>query len=159
MATPGFLPRARPSGFWTCVARNWHMTAKSPWTWTTGAAWPPTPAAQGLRLLALACKRADAGKAQLDMADMEHGFMLLALVGIIDPPREEAMQAVRECHHAGIRVKMITGDHAETARAIGAQLGIGAGKPAITGAELALMDDAALRSRGHGGGRFRPRQP
>lgn len=103
-------------------------------------------AAQGLRLLALACKRADAGKAQLDMADMEHGFMLLALVGIIDPPREEAMQAVRECHHAGIRVKMITGDHAETARAIGAQLGIGAGKPAITGAELALMDDAALRS-------------
>ncbi len=55
------------------------------------------------------------------------------------------MHAVRECHHAGIRVKMITGDHAETAKAIGAQLGIGIGKPAVTGAEIALMDDAALR--------------
>ncbi|MCZ2406033.1 MAG: cation-transporting P-type ATPase [Burkholderiales bacterium] len=102
-------------------------------------------AAQGLRLLALAYKRSEAGKARLAMADMESGFVLLALVGIIDPPRSEAMQAVRECHHAGIRVKMITGDHAETARAIGAQLGIGTGKPAITGAEVALMDDAALR--------------
>ena len=102
-------------------------------------------AAQGLRLLALACKRADPAGASLAFEDMETGFTLLALVGIIDPPREEAMQAVRECHHAGIRVKMITGDHAETARAIGAQLGIGAGKPALTGAEVALMDDAALR--------------
>ena len=69
----------------------------------------------------------------------------LALVGIIDPPRKEAIRAVGECHHAGIRVKMITGDHAETARAIGAQLAIGVGKPAITGAEVALMDDAALQ--------------
>ena len=76
---------------------------------------------------------------------MESGFTLLALVGIIDPPREEAMRAVGECHHAGIRVKMITGDHVETARAIGAQLAIGVGKPAITGAEVAMMDDAALR--------------
>ena len=102
-------------------------------------------AAQGLRLLVLACKRADADKTQLGMADMESGFVLLALVGIIDPPREEAMQAVRECHYAGISVKMITGDHAETARVIGAQLGIGTGLAAVTGAEVALMDDAALR--------------
>jgi len=102
-------------------------------------------AAQGLRLLALACKRGDPAGGSLALADMESGFTLLALVGIIDPPREEAMRAVGECHHAGIRVKMITGDHAETARAIGAQLGIGVGKPAITGAEVAMMDDAALR--------------
>ncbi len=102
-------------------------------------------AAQGLRLLALACKRAAPAGGSLALADMESGFTLLALVGIIDPPREEAMRAVGECHHAGIRVKMITGDHAETARAIGAQLGIGVGKPAITGAEVAMMDDAALR--------------
>ncbi|OGB15682.1 MAG: carbonate dehydratase [Burkholderiales bacterium RIFCSPHIGHO2_12_FULL_65_48] len=102
-------------------------------------------AAQGLRLLALACKRAAPASGSLAFSDMETGFTLLALVGIIDPPREEAMRAVGECHHAGIRVKMITGDHVETARAIGAQLAIGVGKPAITGAEVAMMDDAALR--------------
>jgi ATPase, P-type (transporting), HAD superfamily, subfamily IC/ATPase, P-type (transporting), HAD superfamily, subfamily IC len=102
-------------------------------------------AAQGLRLLALACKRAAPAGRHLAFGDMETGYTLLALVGIIDPPREEAMRAVGECHHAGIRVKMITGDHAETARAIGAQLAIGIGKPAITGAEVAMMDDAALR--------------
>ena len=102
-------------------------------------------AAKGLRLLALACKRAEPAGARLAFADVEHGFTMLGLVGIADPPREAALRAVDECHRAGIRVKMITGDHVETARAIGAQLGIGAGKPAITGAELALMDDAALR--------------
>ena len=102
-------------------------------------------AAQGLRLLALACKRAAPQGERLSLADVESGYVLLALVGLIDPPREEAVRAVGECHHAGIRVKMITGDHVETARAIGAQLGIGVGKPAITGAEVALMDDASLR--------------
>ncbi|CAG4883178.1 Cation-transporting ATPase pma1 [Georgfuchsia toluolica] len=102
-------------------------------------------AAQGLRLLALACKRAAPVDGQLAFSDVEGGYMLLALVGIIDPPREEAIHAVSECHHAGIRVKMITGDHAETARAIGAQLAIGVGKPTITGAEIAMMDDAVLR--------------
>jgi magnesium-transporting ATPase (P-type) len=103
-------------------------------------------AAQGLRLLALACKRAAPMGAQFGFADAESGYVLLALVGIIDPPRAEAIKAVAECHRAGIRVKMITGDHAETARAIGAQLDIGVGKPAITGAEVAVMDDATLRS-------------
>ncbi|CAG0946162.1 H+-transporting ATPase [Gammaproteobacteria bacterium] len=102
-------------------------------------------AAKGLRLLALTCKRAEPVGARLRFADVEHGFTMLGLVGIVDPPREEAIRAVAQCHQAGIRVKMITGDHVETARAIGAQLAIGVGKPAITGAELALMDEAALR--------------
>ena len=102
-------------------------------------------AARGWRLLAFACKQEAPGGMGLELADVESGYSMLALVGIIDPPREEAIQAVAECHRAGIRVKMITGDHAETARAIGALLGIGVDKPAITGAELALMDDAALR--------------
>lgn len=102
-------------------------------------------AAQGRRLLALACKRACPAGPRLDFSDVEEGYTLLALVGIIDPPREEVVASVEECHRAGIRVKMITGDHAETARAIGARLGIGIGKPAVTGAELALMDVAALR--------------
>ncbi|MGE4476884.1 MAG: HAD-IC family P-type ATPase, partial [Stutzerimonas sp.] len=102
-------------------------------------------AARGLRLLALACKRAEPASGHLQASDMHGGFGLVALVGIIDPPREEAIAAVNECHRAGIQVKMITGDHAETARAIGAQLDIGHGSAAITGAEVALMEDAELR--------------
>ncbi len=103
-------------------------------------------AARGLRVLALASK--GAGSSQLFLNandDIQEGFTLLALVGIVDLPREEAVKSVHACHQAGIRVKMITGDHVDTARAIGAQLNIGVGKPAMTGAEIALMDDAALR--------------
>lgn len=102
-------------------------------------------AAQGLRVLAFACKRTAPLETHLGFADMATDFVMLAMVGIIDPPREEAVRAVNECHRAGIRVKMITGDHVETARAIGAQLAIGLGKSAITGAEVETMDDAALR--------------
>lgn len=102
-------------------------------------------AAQGLRLLAFACKRAAPQGSQLSFEDTASDFVMLAIVGIIDPPREEAVRAVNECHRAGIRVKMITGDHIETARAIGAQLAIGVGKSALTGAEVETMDDAALR--------------
>ncbi|MDL1864437.1 cation-transporting P-type ATPase [Betaproteobacteria bacterium PRO5] len=102
-------------------------------------------AAKGLRLLALACKRSAPQEDSLKISDMKTGFTLLALVGIIDPPREEAVQAVAECHRAGIRVKMITGDHAETARAVGVQLSIGAGRPVLTGMEIAAMDDDTLR--------------
>ncbi|KRV68091.1 cation-transporting P-type ATPase [Pseudomonas citronellolis] len=102
-------------------------------------------AARGLRLLALAARQAAPQGAQLGFDDVAEGFTLLALVGLIDPPRAEAIAAVAHCQQAGIRVKMITGDHAETARAIGARLGIGVGRPAVTGAEVALMDDAELR--------------
>ncbi len=102
-------------------------------------------AAQGLRLLALACRAGGPAGERLLHDDVHAGYTMLALVGIIDPPRDEAIRAVDECHRAGIRVKMITGDHAETARAIGARLGIGTGKPAITGNEVAVMDEATLR--------------
>lgn len=102
-------------------------------------------AAHGLRVLALACKQAAPIRADLGADDVNSGLTLLALVGMMDPPRTEAIAAVAECHAAGISVKMITGDHAETARVIGAQLGIGIGKPAMTGAEISLLDDAALR--------------
>ena len=102
-------------------------------------------AAHGLRMLVIAEKAVDPTQRQLGFEDMERGFTLLALVGIIDPPRSEAIEAVAECQRAGIRVKMITGDHADTARTIGAQLGIGVGRPAMTGAELEMLDDQALR--------------
>ncbi len=102
-------------------------------------------AARALRVLALATKTVPSSQQTLDFSDAEGGFTLLALLGSMDPPRPEAMAAVAECHAAGIRVKMITGDHGETARAIGAQLGIGTGKPALTGAEIELLDDTALQ--------------
>jgi magnesium-transporting ATPase (P-type) len=81
--------------------------------------------ALGQRVLALAMKAVDHDQRELKFADMEGGFTLLGMVGISDPPRDEAIAAVRDCRAAGIRVKMITGDHADTARAIAAQLGIG----------------------------------
>jgi magnesium-transporting ATPase (P-type) len=68
---------------------------------------------------------------------------LLGLVGMIDPPRKAAISAIRHCHSAGIRVKMITGDHAVTAQAIAAQVGLVAER-VMTGRELAELDDAAL---------------
>lgn len=102
-------------------------------------------AARGLRLLALARKNAAPAETVMNELDVESGFTLLALVGIMDLPREEAIQAVSDCHSAGIQVKMITGDHVDTARAIGGRLSIGKDNTALTGAEIALMDDEALR--------------
>lgn len=103
-------------------------------------------AARGLRVLALARKTTDPGRSELTEAAIENGCTLLALVGMMDPPRREAIHAVKDCHDAGIRVKMITGDHVDTARAIGQQLAIGTHHaPALTGADIALLDDSALR--------------
>ncbi|MGN2390708.1 cation-transporting P-type ATPase [Pelomicrobium sp. G1] len=103
-------------------------------------------AAAGQRVLAAAFRAVEPGKGELLFADVEQGgFTLLALFGLMDPPREEAVRAVERCRGAGIRVKMITGDHAVTARAIGAQLGIGDGVRALTGVDLETMDQAALR--------------
>ncbi|MDG4554955.1 MAG: cation-transporting P-type ATPase [Candidatus Competibacter sp.] len=103
-------------------------------------------AAQGQRVLAVADRPVPRTQHELTFADVEAGMTLLGLLGISDPPREEAIEAVRLTRQAGIRVKMITGDHGATARAIAAQLGIGDGRTVLTGPELEAMDDAALRS-------------
>lgn len=73
----------------------------------------------GQRVLALARCEMPVGTAALSMADMTRHFTLLGLTALIDPPREEAIAAVAECQRAGLRVKMIAGDHAVTAAAIG----------------------------------------
>ncbi|MEJ2566245.1 MAG: cation-transporting P-type ATPase [Gammaproteobacteria bacterium] len=99
----------------------------------------------GQRLLAVAMRPVDAAQRELNYTDLGHGFTLLGMFGISDPPREEAVAAVAACQSAGIHVKMITGDHAITARAIGAQLGIGDGRSALTGVELENMNDETLR--------------
>ena len=105
-----------------------------------------TLASEGFRVLALACVPMEQGKRELAFADVETGLTLLALVGIMDPPREEAIRAVAACHSAGIRVKMITGDHAVTAAAIARSMGLAvAGGMALTGAEVEAMDETTLR--------------
>ena len=111
------------------------------------AAWQARMAAaagEGQRVLALARCPMPAGTAALAMDDISRRFTLLGLVGLIDPPREAAIDAVAQCRQAGLRVKMITGDHALTAAAIGRQLGLGGGA-ALTGEALEALDDAALR--------------
>jgi len=99
----------------------------------------------GRRVLALAERELPAGRQDLQHSDVEPGLTLLGIVGIIDPPRAEAVEAVARCHAAGIRVVMITGDHGVTASAIAGQLGMGEDHRAITGPEIEAMDDAALR--------------
>ncbi len=99
----------------------------------------------GRRVLAVATRALPAGRHELQHADVEQGLTLLGIVGIIDPPRPEAVQAVARCQAAGIRVVMITGDHGVTAAAIAQQLGMGEGQQAITGQQVEAMDDTALR--------------
>ncbi|MEX0448588.1 HAD-IC family P-type ATPase [Spiribacter sp. 221] len=102
-------------------------------------------AARGLRLLAVAERRLDAGPADIHHGDGPEGLVLIGLVAIIDPPRDEAIAAVAACQRAGIEVKMITGDHAVTAAAIGRQLGLATDERGVTGDDLDDLDEAAFR--------------
>jgi P-type Ca2+ transporter type 2C len=101
-------------------------------------------AAEGLRVLAVASRDFDPVDfdATAVSADQVQGLTLLALVGIVDPPRREARDAIARCNEAGIRVRMITGDHVTTAAAIAVQLGI-EGR-AISGMEFAALSDDEL---------------
>lgn len=102
-------------------------------------------AARGLRVLALATKQIPGEQrtvSESDLSDLEFA----GLQGMIDPPREEAIEAVAVCQWAGITVKMITGDHPVTAAAIGRQLGLlREGGAALTGQDLDKLDEAAER--------------
>ncbi|HEX3473005.1 MAG TPA: HAD-IC family P-type ATPase [Silvibacterium sp.] len=105
-------------------------------------------AAQGERVLGLAwLENPDVNAGSLGPGDLPKNLVLIGLIGLLDPPRKEAIEAVEECHAGGIRVTMITGDHKITAAAIAKMLGIGDGKTAITGAEIEEMDTATLRER------------
>ena len=101
-------------------------------------------ASQGQRVLALAVKAMPPGQRDLTFADVAGGFTMLALLGLIDPPREEARKAVEDCRSAGIKVKMITGDHAATAAAIARALKLDDEPKVITGQALDRLDDAEL---------------
>jgi Ca2+-transporting ATPase len=104
-------------------------------------------AGEGLRVLAVASR--DISPAVFDtggaLLDEVQGLTLLALVGIVDPPRREAKDAIARCKEAGIRVRMITGDHATTAAAIGTYLGIDG--RALPGTEFAALTDPELEDQ------------
>ncbi len=100
---------------------------------------------KGLRVLAFAARPLDSGEEDAvgrDPMSFVENLTFVGMVGIIDPLRPEAVESVRIAHEAGIEVRMITGDHAITASAIGAELGLGPG--AIGGAELQAMTDTEL---------------
>ncbi|MBI4005266.1 MAG: cation-transporting P-type ATPase [Gammaproteobacteria bacterium] len=99
----------------------------------------------GQRPLAIAFKATPDVQNNLTFEDVSGGLTLFGIFGITDPPRQEAIKSVRQCQEAGIRVMMITGDHASTARSIGAQLGIGDGTTVLKGVEIDRMDDAELQ--------------
>ncbi|HSK40285.1 MAG TPA: HAD-IC family P-type ATPase, partial [Arenibaculum sp.] len=101
-------------------------------------------AARGQRVLGVAVRPIPTGKTELSFADVEEGLVFLGLYGLIDPPRPEAIEAVATCRRAGIQVKMITGDHADTASAIGASFDLGHDHHAVTGREIDALDDDAL---------------
>ena len=102
-------------------------------------------AAEGLRVLAVAQREWPALPTEPDLDVVEAGLVFVGLVGLIDPPRHEARDAVAVCISAGITPVMITGDHPATARAIARELGIlRSGDRVMTGAELARLGDEAF---------------
>jgi magnesium-transporting ATPase (P-type) len=102
-------------------------------------------ASQGQRVLALAVKELAHGKRDLEFHDVTSGATLLGLVGLIDPPREEVLDAIRDCRSAGISVKMITGDHAATAQAVARQLALDDRAGMLTGEAIDALDDETLK--------------
>lgn len=103
-----------------------------------------TIASFGQRVLAFAIKSVNPQHTVLECKDIEGKLTLLGIVGMIDPPRSEAIEAIAECHRTGIRVKMITGDHAKTAAAIGKQIGLQNHQKVLTGVDLEQMDATNL---------------
>ena len=119
-------------------------------TGADAAAWDARLSAaadRGERLLGFAVKRITGAPDRIGFDDLKSGVELLGLMGFIDPPRDEARQAIAQCRSAGIAVKMITGDHVGTAIAIARQLALNDDPQAMSGAEVEALDDAALAAR------------
>jgi magnesium-transporting ATPase (P-type) len=101
-------------------------------------------ASAGERVLGFAVKAPAESARRLDVVDLDSGVVFLGIIGFIDPPRDEVVDAIAECRTAGIAVKMITGDHAVTAASIGGQLGLNDGLDVVTGAALDKTSDHDL---------------
>lgn len=101
-------------------------------------------AAKGQRVLGFARKLVNKDTQSVNHDTLQNGLEFLGITGLIDPPRQEALESVRLCRQAGINVKMITGDHGATALAIGKQLELEHTDRAITGKELDELSDEKL---------------
>ena len=101
-------------------------------------------ASKGERVLGFAAMKAGEKAERLTFEALDNGLVFLGIVGLIDPPREEAIAAIANCRSAGISVKMITGDHGETAAAIARQLALADNPQVVTGSELDGLSDEAL---------------
>jgi len=100
---------------------------------------------QGLRVLGMAYKEVDQATTKISQADVESGLVFAGIQGMIDPPRQEVLEAVKECRHSGIRTVMITGDHGITAGAVARQIGIGSGREKVLeGRQIEVMTDEEL---------------
>ena len=103
-------------------------------------------ASRGQRILSFAAKAVKPEHTVLKHNDVQDSLIFLGLAGLIDPPRQGAIESIAKCHQAGIDVKMITGDHAVTASAIGKQLGLRNSDRVLTGQDLDKFDDDQLNS-------------
>lgn len=101
-------------------------------------------ASKGQRVIATAYKKANIDKDNLKETDIDDGLVFIGVIGIIDPPRPEVKHAIEACHRAGVNVKMVTGDHVITAKAIAQQLGIGKNEETLTGKEIESLTDEEL---------------
>jgi Ca2+-transporting ATPase len=102
-------------------------------------------AKEGLRVLAMAYKTVPSSQTSISQKDLQTGLEFAGIQGMIDPPHDEVMQSIKQCKVAGIRVVMITGDHAITARAIGASIGIcEPDARVLTGVDVSEMTDKQL---------------
>lgn len=98
----------------------------------------------GMRTIAGAYKKVEKTKQSISHEDLLEDIIFLGLAGIVAPPREEAVSAIAQCHKAGIQVKMITGDHVETAKSIAAKLGICSKGVAMEGKDIDALNDTKL---------------
>lgn len=105
---------------------------------------------QGQRVVAIAVRKTMSDHRELMFDDIKNELTLLGLVGLIDPPRADAIKAITQCQQAGIRVKMITGDHARTALAVSKQIGLINTADVLTGQEIDALSDEELRDRAEG---------
>lgn len=112
--------------------------------------WTTRRAADGLRVLAFACVHKNRDFTDLCHTDLQGGLTFLGLQAMMDPPREEAVRAVANCHRAGIKVKMITGDHVLTASSIARQIGLhqdtGTELLALTGNQMETLSEEAFKA-------------
>jgi Ca2+-transporting ATPase len=134
--------RVAAKGAPEAIARLCRLTTEEHDRFTAAA---EAMAQKGMRVLGVAAATAPAN-APLPPTQHEHAFLLVGLIGLADPLRPSVPAAIAECHHAGIRVVMITGDYPATARSIAAQAGIADGD-VMSGAELDTLDHVRLAER------------